>query len=181
LTVLVAQPVECVLESPDRRGRFQVALPDHATAAAAAQPLHCFRKRAGRTDNVKMTNQGEVTWFSEDSPTSMRRVNREESAQRNRRAPSQPQSSGLTIRGYNDLVLRAGRGAHDRALYRSRPVATTGYMPRPYHESTKTLLVAPSASLGREWPEQRDGFQGALPDHATAEASGATSMNSPPQ
>lgn len=57
----------------------------------------------------------------------------------------------------NDLVLRAERGAHDRALYRSRPVATTGYMPRTYHGSTKTVLVASLASLGRKWAEQRGG------------------------
>jgi hypothetical protein len=84
-------------------------LPDHATAAAAAQPPDHFRKRAGKTDNVKMANQGEVSGFREDSPTSMRRVNSEESAQRDLLAVSQPQSSGLTIRGYNDLVQRSAR------------------------------------------------------------------------
>jgi hypothetical protein len=163
------------------KGRFQVALPDHATAAAAAQPLGRFRERAGGTVRWEMTNQDEASWFCEASLASMRRGNNEEAVRRHLLARIQPHSSGLTIRGYNDLVLRAGRGAHDRALYRSRPVATTGYMPRPYHGSTKTDLVASLASLSREWQEQRGGLQGALPDDATAKASGATSPNCPPQ
>jgi hypothetical protein len=65
-------------ESPNRRAAYQVALTDHATAAAAAQPLARFRERADWTDIPKMTNQGKATCIDEESPTSMRRVNSEE-------------------------------------------------------------------------------------------------------